>query len=837
MSDQKTSISKNSTASTRSQNVPGRESSQLSSGNATTTTTSMSTSTSISRRDSNPSTNNSSTLKENPNESLANQQELNDAREEGQMLVTRNELQEMRKEISLEIQTMVDDNRMHFLSVFKTLSEMSEKISAIATAKSYRSDRSHHRSFGEDVSSSASGSQVDITPPKRRSKASRAFDQDVDEDDEYYDNPMTYTEARKELVLLQQNSTKKKKSNDKDSRKDVSMNNVTTRRSSGINEDDDEAEVPKNLFPKGKSSKISGLPDGDGSGDDPDSSDGDKRGNRKKDEDAKKKKLRRESLMMRQFRQTGQSLNIVQYTAPVPEYKHIRLSALTVTAIKTFLDAILQYQTAYRIEIPVVTLIDQNVREQLIAREDGFTSIMFYELSTEELIMMLKEQIRPSSKLAFKTALERSTEFPALPVNYRPSVINFQVFYDALLSYKKSFLFVYEILAEDNDQNIPHVTNKEGGLLKSFIDRIPYKYGFNTFQSIKKANEIDNFYTFLRRFYKITDEHYTSYKVARSMQLSFSGTDYFSKNVFQKNRSMFSSSNSMRNGSGDRSSNGSQSHTNRFRLHNSGRRSSFSSPNNRQNLGNVQHRPTDAVFQNDEHDVEMNFHDEIVQDSIYDDEYFRDLSTSLFNDVGDDGVQHDDVEDYVAQSEDSLERDILRDDVDYNNNHEGDELFGDHDEDNPTSIPNRSTQMNLNNIKSGGSNNFRNNSGKVILKPSVKNSSSASNTLQKRPDLPRGCFQMLFYGTCQNGDRCKYSHDRNTLSRSYTDYAKMLDSSKFKPSSGVMKLSYIMNYRQSSLDGFGNDTLPTTSTGAVVAGANDSPVLTDVYEKGFPYQC
>lgn len=87
--------------------------------------------------------------------------------------------------------------------------------------------------------------------------------------------------------------------------------------------------------------------------------------------------------------------------------------------------------------------------------------------------------------------------------------------YHALLAFRTDFISIYELLAEDNDRNIPVCKNKEGGLLKIFLDKIPFEYGKRTFQSLAT-------YKFKDR-YK-SSRHFTSKcrvtKILRVMQNS-----------------------------------------------------------------------------------------------------------------------------------------------------------------------------------------------------------------------------------------------------------------------------------------------------------------------------
>lgn len=235
----------------------------------------------------------------------------------------------------------------------------------------------------------------------------------------------------------------------------------------------------------------------------------------------------RESILKRIAKQSEEPRNTVQYTEPRPSYSHIKLTDLKVTSVKKFINQVVDYQTVYGIPLPVTNQIDEKIRETLLSRNKGLTSQKFHSLDVSSVIDLLQELIRPRTVLEFTKALERSVYFPDLPRNYTPTPVNFQLFYDAILEYKKNFLTVFEILAEHNKKHIPPLKYNDGGLLKLFVDKIPFNYG-TSFIKGKKSRTYENIYDFLRRFSKSLDKHYDTALESRSMQQNFGGTAYFS---------------------------------------------------------------------------------------------------------------------------------------------------------------------------------------------------------------------------------------------------------------------------------------------------------------------
>eukprot|EP00975_Prorocentrum_lima_P010669 2266540-Prorocentrum_lima.AAC.1 len=116
-----------------------------------------------------------------------------------------------------------------------------------------------------------------------------------------------------------------------------------------------------------------------------------------------------------------------------------------------------------------------------------------------------------------------------LPRHYYPAPTNFNVFYNSLLVYRQRFLRAYEVMAADNDLNVPPTHMKDGGLMKTFVEKIPFDYGFRLVKTLK-TTKFDNFYDFLTTFYKIVTEHYEEGRRARVVSQHFGGTNYVTAN-------------------------------------------------------------------------------------------------------------------------------------------------------------------------------------------------------------------------------------------------------------------------------------------------------------------
>jgi hypothetical protein len=95
-------------------------------------------------------------------------------------------------------------------------------------------------------------------------------------------------------------------------------------------------------------------------------------------------------------------------------------------AVRKFITDIAEYQATYGIALPITTLIESKVREQIMARKNGMTISRFHALSADELLKLLQDQVQPQTKLAFYKILDnKNVPYPDLPRGYKPTTVNF----------------------------------------------------------------------------------------------------------------------------------------------------------------------------------------------------------------------------------------------------------------------------------------------------------------------------------------------------------------------------------------------------------------------------
>jgi hypothetical protein len=237
--------------------------------------------------------------------------------------------------------------------------------------------------------------------------------------------------------------------------------------------------------------------------------------------------VRRSTLFARNTETAESNATTLVMQQTQPSYAHISLTYLSIGALFKFWEQVQEYQIAYKVKLPVSTLIDVKVRNQILANNPRITEIRFHALSDLEVYNLIRKMVIPQTKLEFQIQLKRYAPFE-LPSSYKHTAADFKPFYNTLLAYRKSFLSVYELMADDNEDCIPDCKNKEGGLIKIFIDKIPYEYGTRLISTMTDT-KFGDLHVFLKRFYAKVEEHKEQHNSYLRLCQSFGGTAWLAK--------------------------------------------------------------------------------------------------------------------------------------------------------------------------------------------------------------------------------------------------------------------------------------------------------------------
>jgi len=222
--------------------------------------------------------------------------------------------------------------------------------------------------------------------------------------------------------------------------------------------------------------------------------------------------------------------------ATLAPYDHITYKKSSIAAFLKFWDEVTSYEQRHGTTLPVTTMIDGPIRERLISNDRrNLDNGQFYSQSHAELYDAMQAEFRPIDRLDFMKQLENNVEF-VFTAHYKVTPEYYRPLYDALLLYISKFTKIYEILIHGirNDMTIlPRCDNKPGGLVKAFVNKIPFEHGARLLQLLD-TQKWDSLHAFLRDFRRLIDDNKEDSERARKLRRTFGGTQYESQKFEQK---------------------------------------------------------------------------------------------------------------------------------------------------------------------------------------------------------------------------------------------------------------------------------------------------------------
>jgi hypothetical protein len=152
----------------------------------------------------------------------------------------------------------------------------------------------------------------------------------------------------------------------------------------------------------------------------------------------------------------------------------------------------------HKISVPAASLVSTDIREYLIGVADNvrINSLTFYGLDNKSILALLQKLKRPRNVIDFRKALDSNLRFNIYK-DYRPTLTNFKPLHSSLLVYKQSFQRLYDFLTDGihTEEFIPRADNKDGGLIKIFVEKIPMGIGKRMYHNLNKEKffSIDEF--------------------------------------------------------------------------------------------------------------------------------------------------------------------------------------------------------------------------------------------------------------------------------------------------------------------------------------------------------
>lgn len=226
-----------------------------------------------------------------------------------------------------------------------------------------------------------------------------------------------------------------------------------------------------------------------------------------------------------------------------PPRHDIELSSLSVNAIIKFITDIIDYQYRYRVPLQVPSLIRPAIVREVMARHPKLNYATFQSLDAEQVFQLLQFEMAPTTAYEVINRLERSVRFNLADSAYRPSSRDYRPFYSALLNYIRDFTLAYDLITGLLPAElIPKLSTKDLGILKVFLSKIPFDYGWRLHGSYLQdqistkpagssslaanSHPINNFHRYLSAFSQYVNQHFNVYRDCRTFEQFFGGTSF-----------------------------------------------------------------------------------------------------------------------------------------------------------------------------------------------------------------------------------------------------------------------------------------------------------------------
>jgi hypothetical protein len=404
-------------------------------------------------------------------------------------------------------------------------------------------------------------------------------------------------------------------------------------------------------------------------------------------------------------------------TQMLPSNEHIKLEKLTTASVIAFINKVYDYCTTHQVAFKLTSKVTAACRDQIISRNEGFVDeVSFNVLSNDALLRCLQRTVQPRSRDEFVMVISRFVRFN-MRSSESISVKSFQVFYDALSSYKRLWLLFYDFMSADNAQNVPHCNSKENGLISLYIKPIPGDYAKNRYNTLmsRKYNNIKHFIADLWTQVQMDYERYKQYQTLTTVVgEEVPGIDHTPSRFTPK------------------SDNEKRSSTTSPKNFDS-KRTPAKPPYNRQSVNNIGSELKDKAYEEDDIEIDDN-------QSQYESNFGQEDNECV-----------PDEEEFLDENDDS---DFDRGDQSSSNRPVTDQL---------SAVANKPFKK-RDSREGQRDNNKRSGDERTSIRP-------ASKPPEKRER--NGCWNILRDGICETPN-CKFSHDTEDVKKSWANLDQML---------------------------------------------------------------
>ena len=554
---------------------------------------------------------------------------------------------------------------------------------------------------------------------------------DTPDDDEMLDRFKELTGGKGILTMAAEDLPARKRK----SGKSESSNNTVKGSSIGLTAAAAAGPTKSDGTTKRATLSAAGNPDGGGGDDDDDDPPRNPRNSAHPPDDKKKKDRRRSSHFVDLITATdNRNLTAVNVTRVQAPYDHIMLKYLRINHAVRFFDQFKTYQFVNSVQLAMTHQVADSVRKQLLAHHPKLTLQGFYSLTNEQLITLIQTHVRPRTTLEFLKVMKDSLEFKYESKD-APSPTRFLAFYTSLLLYRDDFFKLYDLISAYNEHIIPPCTDKEGGLIKLFNEKILFDYGKLVYRSLK-TTRYEDIHDFIDDFYDIVEKDYRLSQAARAVSEHFGGTEYEVKSGGSSLFRSVSARDDDRHGIKQQ------------------RNDAPAGPYRGNNNFKRKYSPGHKL--------------QAIRAAADSDDEIDPTNGLISQDEGDGIISNDDDEESGLQEDSPSKKTAVKKLNDYD----------DEDDPAPYMQPARIVDPDDSEQDSGEPDDTED---RIIAAMEAYHNNSG------KPANAVGCFYRMTGKPCRLGDKCRFSHDYKDLVKAYEYYHNLLAQSKYKTPTGILR--------------------------------------------------
>jgi hypothetical protein len=302
------------------------------------------------------------------------------------------------------------------------------------------------------------------------------------------------------------------------------------------------------------------------------------------------------------------------YIRTEPDKSHIMLKSLTVSNVEKFWKSIEKYEKEHPgTVIRAAIRIDEKVVNTLISyalASDRMDEDLFSSQTNSYVANLIQVALRPLDKTEYLKKLKENTNCEIHTKNdYIPSSSNYYPMFLALQEYRRNFESVYDIISTGlPEKYLPACNNKEDGLIKVFLSKIPFDHGNKIHQNFPANKKWEKISLYLEDFYSEVGKLFEKNKENKAIENLFDHT----KNINKNNSSGLTNNNNNFN--------------NKFTDKNKNNNSGFSTPYNKNynSRGSSVNNLDQSVSSNDILEFEKINNEQLDGEEIYYDNIFSD---------------------------------------------------------------------------------------------------------------------------------------------------------------------------------------------------------------------